>query len=366
MKSTALSHWWDRLLGRGDAAVTVPPLDGALKPNNRLDEAQTVCADSQPDNLVALGSALLYTSGSHVRTVNTSTGRVTHAAPLTAGRILAMAASPSGRLAMATDEQGLCICDGLGSPVQAIAADHALFKHTTAMTFVDDISLLVCVGSSVHDGQNWQRDLLTGGRSGSVWRVNTISGDAQSIAQQLAYPNGIALASDGSYIVSESWEKSLIKLSPDGKRLGQMLEDLPAYPGRLSPSTRGGYWLCAFAPRNQLIEFVLREPAYRRAMMEEVDPSLWIAPALRSGQSVLEPMQGGALKQMGILKPWAPTRSYGLVIELSDAFVPLQSLHSRAGGSRHGMTSAIEHQGMLWATAKGGDALVCRPPHSQA
>ncbi|MFN5455137.1 MAG: strictosidine synthase, partial [Bradyrhizobium sp.] len=81
-------------------------------------------------------------------------------------------------------------------------------------------------------------------------------------------------------------------------------------------------------------------------------------PALRSGVSFHEPMQGGALKQMGILKPWAPTLSYGLVIALDTNFVPLQSLHSRAGGKRHGITSAVDIDGRLWLTAKGGDEIV--------
>jgi hypothetical protein len=107
-----------------------------------------------------------------------------------------------------------------------------------------------------------------------------------------------------------------------------------------------------------LIEFVLRERTYRNAMMAEVAPEYWIAPALRSNVSFKEPMQGGALKQMGILKPWAPTRSYGLVIELNDSFEATRSLHSRAAGRRHGVTTAVEMAGELWVTSKGGDEVL--------
>jgi hypothetical protein len=137
-----------------------------------------------------------------------------------------------------------------------------------------------------------------------------------------------------------------------------VISDLPGYPAGVSPSGAGGFWLALFAPRSPLIELVLREPAYRKAMMQEVDPAYWIAPALRSGQSFLEPMQGGALKQMGVLKPWAPTRSYGMAVELSDGFTPIQSLHSRAGGKRHGITSVLECDGELWLTSKGGDEVI--------
>jgi hypothetical protein len=166
---------------------------------------------------------------------------------------------------------------------------------------------------------------------------------------------------DGSIIVSESWATRLIRLGPDGRMSAQLIEDLPGYPARLARAARGGYWLTVFAPRSPLIEFVLREPKYRRAMMAEVAPENWIAPALQSGLSFHEPMQGGALKQMGILKPWAPTRSYGLVVEVNENFVPIRSLHSRAGGRRHGITSAVESGGRLWLTSKGGDEVVVLP-----
>jgi hypothetical protein len=33
-------------------------------------------------------------------------------------------------------------------------------------------------------------------------------------------------------------------------------------------------------------------------------------------------------------------------------------MHSRAGGRRHGITSAVEHDGKLWLTSKGGDEVV--------
>ena len=36
---SSIQHWWDRLLGRGTAAITVPIMDGAMKPNRALDEA---------------------------------------------------------------------------------------------------------------------------------------------------------------------------------------------------------------------------------------------------------------------------------------------------------------------------------------
>ena len=61
---------------------------------------------------------------------------------------------------------------------------------------------------------------------------------------------------------------------------------------------------------------------------------------------------------MGIHKAWSPSRSYGLVVRLDAVFAPVASLHSRANGRRHGVTSAIEVDGQLYAAAKGGGAVV--------
>ena len=61
---------------------------------------------------------------------------------------------------------------------------------------------------------------------------------------------------------------------------------------------------------------------------------------------------------MGMHKPWSPSRSYGLVVRLDAKLRPLSSLHSRADGTRHGITSAVEHDGRLVVASKGGDCLV--------
>ena len=92
-------------------------------------------------------------------------------------------------------------------------------------------------------------------------------------------------------------------------------------------------------------------------MMEEIDPRYWIAPALTSGQSFLEPMQGAHIKMGGIHKPWAPPRSYGLVIRLGADGWSVYSLHSRVDGNNHGIVAAVECEGALFVIAKGRDAL---------
>ena len=202
---------------------------------------------------------------------------------------------------------------------------------------------MVCVGSTKKSVAEWQRDLLEFGSGGIgvVGRSSNVRGEAD---RRKACP--IRRAASCWRTEKARWFPRAGKIVWccsiwTGKSLqSPVLTALPGYPGRLSPRAQGGAWLSLFAPRNQLVEFVRRERTYRRAMMAEVPKEFWVAPALSSGASFSEPMQGGALIQMGILKPWAPTRSYGLVVALDDHHTPVASFHSRTGGTRHGLTSA--------------------------
>jgi hypothetical protein len=353
--TNAVLNFVDRFLGRGEAAVTVPALDGALKPNNVLEQAPAGISVPEPDNLVHTRTKLLFTSGQQLLAKGAE--RQYEILRTFDWPITAMAVSKSSVVAIASGNT-IQFIDAAHTDKPRAAVESADFVNITALAFDGESSVVVTIGSSKNSLDDWQTDLLNQERSGSLWRVDTKTGAVTPLAGKLAYPSGVVVEGNGNIIVSEAWQKRLVRFDGQGKVLEQVLEDLPGYPSRISASSSGGHWLSVFAPRSQLIEFVLREPKYRKAMMAEVDKDLWIAPSLRSGVSFREPMQGGALKQMGILKPWAPTRSYGLVIELSSGFVPLRSFHSRAGGKRHGITSTVEIGGTLWATSKGGHELI--------
>jgi hypothetical protein len=189
------------------------------------------------------------------------------------------------------------------------------------------------------------------GRTWRVLRLNLKPQRVQTLVHGLRYAFGVA-EMGAAALISESWRQRLVAVGLDGVSK-VILANLPVYPSRLAPAMGGGWWLTAFTARTQLVEFVLREPAYRKRMMAEIDPQHWIAPRLRSGQSFKEPMQGAHLKTMGVVKPWAPPRSYGLVIRLDAEGQPLFSLHSRVDGFNHGIVAAREYEGALYMIAKG-------------
>jgi hypothetical protein len=323
-------------------AVTIPPMDGALKPNTALDDAEVVTAALAPDNLCLLNGKLIYSSHREVRQLGPKKKIMDCAAG-----VASLAVSPDGKLAVALDD-GTILFDG-----QTISG----FKCPTAMAFQGE-SLFVCNGSEDFAPSQWVRDLMHQNRSGSLWRIGLATGKRECLARGLGFAGGLAVdEAAGRVVLSESWRHRLVSVPLAGGPVQEILPRLPAYPSRLA-ALGDGYVLCLFAPLNRLVEFVLQEEAYRADMMDEIDPAFWIAPTLAPARSFLEPLQNGGVKSMGVHKPWSPSRSYGLVARLDAAFQPVASYHSRANGRFHGITSAIVHNGTLVVASKGGDHVI--------
>jgi hypothetical protein len=261
----------------------------------------------------------------------------------------------SGRLVVRGGEHDGRIIEGWGQGEK--------IHCPTAMLALDVDTLIVAEGSSRHRPADWQHDLMEKHAAGSVWRVDLRSGESICLVRGLAWPNGLLVVDEGRRVrVSESWRHRIIELATDQPSAPkEVLGDLPGYPGRMTPTADGGAWLAVFAARSQLVELVLREHGFRRDMMREIAREHWICPSLSSKNSHLEPLQRGGLKQMGILKPWAPTRSYGLAVRLDRDGNPLASRHSRADGRRHGITSALQVGSTVYLASQGGDAVLALP-----
>lgn len=345
-------------------AVTIPPMDGAFRPNTALDEADVVLEVGAPNNLAFDGVQLLFSSGGDVLSLVRGGDAPERVEQLPA-TVTAMATGPERALAIACDDGTIVIDGGRHADKKLTPASLGNLACPTALAFDGADHLLVAQGSARHRATDWAVDLMEKNAAGSLWRVDLESGAAQRLAGNLAFPYGILIQGE-RVVVAESWRHRLIAIPRGGGAPQPLLTKLPGYPARLSPASDGGAWLALFAPRNRLIEFVLLENDYRTAMMREIDRPNWIAPALASGASFLEPLQSGGVKTMGIHKPWSPSRSYGLVVRLDAALQPVASYHSRANGRRHGITSVIEAGGQVLAASQGGNAILAIDTRAEA
>ncbi len=353
---SAFRTFADRLLGRGDATITVPSFDGALKPNQILETAETIREFDAPEDLATDGKALYIADGSAIRRLD---GTVATEVRRFDRTISALCCLPDGGIAVALDgREVLVFATPLASAARVTISDPSM-NAINALSLGPQGTLVATDGSTTRPYRQWVHDLMERGSTGRVLVLDLANGRVRTIASGLSYAFGACVAGD-AVLVSESWRHRVVAIGPDGSQR-TVLDNLPVYPSRLSPAASGGFWLTAFAARTQLVEFVLRENAYRRRMMAEIEPEYWIAPKLKSGQSFLEPMQGAHIKTMGVVKPWAPPRSYGLVIRLNASGVPLYALHSRVDGVNHGVVAAVEMDGSLFAIAKGPGRLLRMP-----
>lgn len=358
--ATAIRRTVDRFVGgRGEFSITVPVMDGALKPNDLLESATCIATIGGVDNAIVVAGGLLVSSGDRIVEVD-ATGQQRehsrHEAPISC-----LAVSASGVIAIGLDGIGLKIVGGKHDGKLFGRLAGGLLNCPAAAIFLDEDTLIACNGSTSFPAAQWRHDLLHLGHSGTVARIDlTAETPPVDLATGLCFPAGICTNGvGGEVVVSEAWRHRLISLAADRPSSPtEILGGLPGYPGRLHGSTAGGYWLALFAIRSQLQEFVLRESRFRKQMIAEIDPEFWIAPALTSGHSFKEPLQAGGVIRLGIHKPWAPTRSYGLVLRLDADFQPVWSAHSRAGATRHGITSLVEAGGRLVATSKGNGEVV--------
>jgi hypothetical protein len=347
-----LRDFTDRVLGRGEAAITVPPFDGALKPNQLLEGAAVVAQLDAPDDLATNGRSVFASDGPRLLHLDGSALNEVQRFDRT---ITALTCLPDGGFAVAFQGREICIQGGKHDGTRWSDAAGKPFCAVNALSPAPNGKLLATDGSATQPCDKWSHDLMELGRTGRILELDCSTGAAREVAAGLSYAFGACSAGEEIW-VCESWRHRLLRYGAG--RSGAVLDRLPGYPSRITAAAGGGFWLSVFAARTQLVEFVLRETAFRKRMMAEIEPEYWIAPTLISGRTFLEPMQGAHIKTMGILKPWAPPRSYGLVIRLSPEGLPRYSFHSRVDGKNHGVVAAVECGGNLFVLAKGSRRLL--------
>ena len=351
----ALRQWYDQIRGAGDHSITVPPMDSALRSNSKLERADRLFDWREPANLLHDGRVGHFSSGPQI--LRFSDADAPRPVVMCDSAVSAMAQS-GDTLAVGLAGGGIRLLGGARDGTTFVAKPGFEVNCPIALAFRDADTLIIANGSSVHGPAEWRHDLLMRHAKGSLWELDLRSGTARMLAAGLAWPYGVLPLPGDAVLVAESWRAQLVNIQP-GKPALPVLTDLPAYPARIVPKADGtGAWLPMFAPRRRIVELVMRERAYRDRMMAEIDPAYWIAPSLRPMESYYEPLQGGTLKKLAMLKPWAPSRSYGLIVELDQDFQPVRSFHSRADGKRHGISSCADLGGRLLVAATGGDIVI--------
>ena len=211
-------------------AVTIPPLDGAFRPNTRLDDAPAFAELAEPDNLLTAEGRLLVSSGNAVLAV--AAGSEPAVVETFQSPVTALAISPTGELTVGLENGKLLIA---GKEVSLPAE----LMCITALAYAGDGTLWLANGSAQHLPSQWAADLMKKGASGSLWRCGPGGIGFQRIAGYVAFPYGLhPIGND--VLVSESWRHQLVRFDGASGNRSTVLTHLPGYPARLSPAGDGG------------------------------------------------------------------------------------------------------------------------------
>ena len=232
----------DWFFGRGEFGVTVPAMDGALRPNDALDRSTVLLQERDIDNVTSCGGRLFFSSHTSLFQVGAA-GTPASKMKDFGQPITAMAASPAGTLAVALANGQVLFIDG-GVERQYLSPQKAGLTCITAMCFAGEKSLLICNGATDISADRWVHDLMSLGCSGSLWRLDCSDATMSRLANGLAWPAGV-IERNGKIFVSEAWRHRIVEIGAGRPR--NVLTDLPGYPARMVQS-KAGTLLCVFAP----------------------------------------------------------------------------------------------------------------------
>lgn len=334
------------------ARKSAPPamtLEGILGPNRRLDDAEGIAVQS-PNAVCAGGDgALLFSSGATVRILR-QWGQPADLWRSFDRPVTTLARRKDGAVAVGLEDGGLVVCDAAGMALDGWTVPGRL-KSVVDCMFLPGGELAV-----VDNGYAATEDFLSAApwderHAGQVVAI-TPGSDAKVLASGLHCPMGLATSDAGELIVTDMERARIIDLTGKVLRVG-----FPGYLGRLRKA-RGGYVLACLGRRDPLIEFLKTESDFVAEMKARIAPKFWIGPRANPDFSHDFPIELGATRLFGEVKPWAPSFSYGLVIELDAALTPVGSAHSRADGRRHFISDAIEWNGHLVAVSRSSGELL--------
>ncbi len=324
-------------------------LEGALGPNDRLDEADAIPMAEPEAVCVDRAGELLVSSGSRVFRIrqwgNTPELWGSFDAPVSA-----LAASKGGRVAIGLSGGRIAVRDPSGDPLSGWTPRFSP-RSIADCLFLSEEELAV-----VDHGYGPQEPVLSLAPWDPVARGQLIgigrSGETRVMATGLHCPMGVAVGPDGALVLTELDRARVVEAS------GRVLQaGYPAYLGRIR-KIDNGYALACLSRRDALIEFLKTEPEFVARMKARIDPRHWISPRVIPEFSHDFPIELGATRLFGEIKPWAPSFSYGLVIETDAAMMPVSSAHSRANGTRHAISDVVSWNGALIAVSRGSGAIL--------
>jgi sugar lactone lactonase YvrE len=118
------------------------------------------------------------------------------------------------------------------------------------------------------------RIVVSGDTTGRLLRYDPRGGGGvEVLADGLAFPNGLAMSSDGTHLLlAETTTGRILRywLRPTAPKAPALLEEvarLPWFPDNIRMSPRGGFWVGLHARRGKLAQYCISYPWLRRLVL---------------------------------------------------------------------------------------------------
>ena len=241
----------------------------------------------------------------------------------TGGRPLGLRFGPQGRLIVCDGRKGLLAVDPEGRvSTLATEAGGRPFRFTNNLDVAADGTLYFTESSDTRGPDEYLYDLLEARPRGRLLRLAPAAGKVDVLMEGLLFANGVALSADeGFVVVAETYRYRLMRYWLKGPRAGTadvFADNLPGFPDNVSRDSRGTFWVAFFTVRNDLVDALQPHPLAKR-LLARLPSFLWPRPA-----------------------------RYGFVANLDDRGSCLRSFHDPTGERVWQITTAREHDGVLY------------------
>lgn len=193
----------------------------------------------------------------------------------TGGRPLGIELLPDGRLLVCDAHAGLLAVDPRSGALETLADSVEglpfVFCNNAAVTAQGDIWFS---DSSTHFGiEHWKDDFIQNTRTGRLLRLDS-DGTLEVVLDGLAFANGVALASDDSFVaVAETGARTVVRHWLAGERTGErdyLVQGLPGYPDNIARGSDGLIWVTIASPVDPVVERLQQAPLWLRRTVTKV------------------------------------------------------------------------------------------------
>ena len=152
-----------------------------------------------------------------------------------------------------------------GSPILyadelAIAADGKIYFSDASTKFGAKAAGSTLSGSLL--------ELMEHGSTGRVLVYNPADGSTKTVADNMSFPNGVAMCPDDACIlIAETGTYSIKRHWLTGDQAGTMdtvIENLPGFPDNINKGQDGRYWIGLTSPRSEALDNLSAKPFMRK------------------------------------------------------------------------------------------------------